>query len=64
MTTQIEIMTKVFEIKIGRTWKKVRATSIKALSDWSKENNVKDWRMVGMMSRSETLESQSLEVVA
>lgn len=54
----------VFEIKIGRTWKKVRATSIKSLSDWSKKNNVKDWRMVGMMSRTEKLKSQSLEVVA
>jgi hypothetical protein len=57
-------MTKVFEIKIGKTWKKVRATSMKALSDWTKENNVKDWRMVGMMSRIETIESQALEVVA
>lgn len=56
-------MTKVFEIKIGRTWKRVRATSIKALSDWSKENNVSDWRMVGMMSRVEIEASQSLEVV-
>ena len=57
-------MTKVFEIKINKTWKKVRATSISALSNWAKENNVKDWRMVGMISRAETIESQVLEVVA
>ncbi len=55
---------KVFEIKIGRTWKKVRATSINALSAWSKENNVNDWRMVGMMSRKELKESQNLKLVA
>ena len=55
---------KVFEIKIGRTWKRVRATSIKSLSDWSKENNVKDWRMVGMISRLEIKESQNLKIVA
>jgi len=57
-------MTKVFEIKIGKTWTKVRATSMKALNDWGKENGVKDWRMVGMMSISETAASQSLKVVA
>jgi len=57
-------MTKVFEIKIGRNWEKVRATSMKALNDWAKENGVKDWRMVGMMSRLETIESQKLKVVA
>ena len=57
-------MTKVFEIKIGRTWTKVRATSMKALNDWGKENGVKDWRMVGMMSISEIAASQSLKVVA
>jgi hypothetical protein len=55
---------KVFEIKIGRNWKKVRATSIKALSDWGKENGAKDWRMIGMMSRSEMEESKNLELVA
>ncbi len=56
--------TKVFEIKIGRKWSRVRATSMKSLSDWAKENNVSDWRMVGMMSISETIESKSLKVVA
>jgi len=56
--------TTVFEIKKGRKWSKVRATSIKALSDWSKVNNVSDWRMVGMMSTSEIIDSRKLEVVA
>jgi predicted ATP-grasp superfamily ATP-dependent carboligase len=64
MTTSNEIKSCVYEIKINRKWSKVRATSIKALSDWAKENNVSDWRMVGMMSISETKESQSLKVVA
>jgi hypothetical protein len=57
-------ITKVFEIKIGRKWSMVRATSIQALSKWAKENSVSDWRMVGMMSRAEMAESQSLQVVA
>ena len=58
------VKSSVYEIKIGRKWSKVRATSIKALSDWSKENGVSDWRMVGMMSKSEAEESKSLKVVA
>lgn len=57
-------MTQVYEIKQNRKWSKVRATSIKALSDWSKLNNVSDWRMVGMMSISEMKASKSLTVVA
>jgi hypothetical protein len=36
---------------------------MKSLSDWAKENNVSDWRMVGMMSISEIKESQSFKVV-
>ena len=57
------ISSSVFEIKINRKWSKVRATSIKALSSWADENNVSDWRMVGMMSRSEIIESQKLLIV-
>lgn len=57
-------MTKVFEIKIGRNWEKVRATSMMALNNWGKENGVKDWRMVGMMSSVEIIENQNLRVVA
>ena len=64
MATSNEIKSSVYEIKINRKWYKVRATSMKALSDWAKENNVSDWRMVGMMSNSEIKESQSLKVVA
>ena len=63
MTTQ-EIKSSVYEIKINRKWSKVRATNMKALSDWAKQNNVSDWRMVGMMSTSEIIESQKLQVVA
>jgi len=64
MTTSIEIKSSVYEIKINRNWSKVRATNMMALSNWAKENNVADWRMVGMMSIAETKESQSLKVVA
>jgi hypothetical protein len=56
--------TTVFEIKKGRTWSKVRATSMTTLNQYCKENGFTDWRMVGMMSRSEMIESQSLTVVA
>ena len=59
-----EIKSSVYEIKINRKWSKVRATSMQALNNWCKENNVSDWRMVGMMSISETKESQSLKIVA
>lgn len=63
MTTQ-EIKSSVYEIKINRKWSKVRATNMKALSEWAKQNNVSDWRMVGMMSTSEIIESQKLQIVA
>jgi hypothetical protein len=55
---------KVFEIKIGRKWSKVRASSITALNTYCKENNIADWRMVGMMSISEMEASKMLPVVA
>lgn len=57
-------MTQVYEIKKSRKWEKVRATSMKAISSFCKENGFKDWRMVGMMSRGEMVESKNLEVVA
>lgn len=57
--------TQVYEIKINKNWIKVRATSMKALSDCTKTDvNIKDWRMVGMMSSSEIIESKNLEVIA
>lgn len=59
-----EIKSSVYEIKINRKWSKVRATNMKALSDWAKENNISDWRMVGMMSNAEIKESKLLKVVA
>ena len=38
---------------------------MKALNDYTEQNpEIKDWRMVGMMSRSEMIESQNLEVVS
>lgn len=56
--------TQVYEIKKGRNWEKVRATSINALSRWAKENNINDWRMMGMMSISEIIKSKDLIIVA
>ena len=56
--------TQVYEIKKGRKTETVRATSIKAVSDFCKENNYSNWRMVGMMSRSEMILSKNLRVVA
>ena len=53
----------VYEIKINRKWSKVRASSMTALSAWAKQNNVSDWRMVGMMSRTEMAESKNLKIV-
>jgi hypothetical protein len=58
------VIAAVYEIKVNRKWSKVRATSMKALSDWSKQNNVADWRMVGMMSKSELEASKTIEIVA
>ncbi len=57
--------TGIYNIKVGRgKWEMVRATSIKALSDWCKANNIADWQMIGMMSRAELEQSKSLRVVA
>ena len=54
---------KIFEIKIGRKWEKVQSESIKSLSDYCKNNNVKNWRMLGMQSRDEMAISKFLRVV-
>lgn len=54
---------KIFEIKIGRKWEKVQSESIKSLSEYCKNNNVKDWRMVGMQSRDEMLGNRFLKIV-
>ena len=59
-----DMTTQVYEIKIGRKWNKVRATSMKALNAYCKENNISDWRVVGMMSIAEMEESKSLKVIA
>lgn len=63
MTTTTQ-HTNVYEIKNGRKWTKVRATSMMALNNWAQENKIIAWRMVGMMSIAETRESQDLKVVA
>ena len=54
---------KIFEIKIGRKWEKVQSESIKSLSDYCKNNNVKNWKMVGMQSRDEMAINKFLRVV-
>ena len=58
------IKSNVHEVKSNGKWSKVRATSMIALSNWAKENSIQDFRSVGMMSRAEIAESQSLNIVA
>lgn len=55
--------TQVFEIKIGRKWSKVRATSFTAIDNYCSAKGI-DWRLVGMMSAAEIAASNSLEIVA
>ncbi len=64
MTTSNTITTNVYEIKVNGKWSKVRATSMLSLNNWCEKMNIKCWRMVGMMSISETRESQNLTVVS
>ena len=44
---------KFFEIKKGRKWTMVIASGMSALNSYCEANGFTDWRMVGMMSRSE-----------
>jgi len=55
--------TQVYELKVKGVWVKVRARGIAALSRYAKENKIKDWRMVGMMSRREMLASKTLPII-
>lgn len=57
-------MTNIYEIKMNRKWSKVRATSMIALNKWCEEMGIKEWRMCGMMSSYELLESKEITVVA
>lgn len=59
-----EIKSTVYEVKNGRKWFAVRATSFKSLIEWAKKNGCSDYRFVGMMSNNEIMKSQNLEVVA
>ena len=54
----------VYEIKKGNRWIMVRATSMKALDTYCKNNGYSFWRMCSMMSRVETVASKSLKIVA
>ena len=56
--------TQVYEIKKGRKWETVRATSMQAINTYCKDNGYNDWRMCGMMSRSEMIANKNLKVVA
>lgn len=57
-------MNKVFEIKRNGKWSKVQSESIVTLNSWAEKNNVSNWRMVGMMSRSEINEAKKLPIVS
>jgi len=54
---------KVFEIKIGKTYKKVTASSILVLNSWCEKNNISYWRMIGMQSRSEIEQNKRLDFI-
>jgi len=56
--------TQTYQIKKNRKWETVKATSMKAISDYCKENDYSDWRMLGMVSRSEMISNKDLKVVA
>lgn len=53
----------VFEIKLGRKWEKVRSESTHTLSEYCKNNNVKNWRMIGMQSIDEMCMNKYLPIV-
>lgn len=57
-------MTNIYEIKVKGRWQKVRATSMLALHNWCELMGINQWRMVGMLSQAELIESQSLPVIA
>lgn len=56
--------TNVYEVKKGRKWSKVQATSMLGLDKWCAENGYSEWRMVGMQSIAELAENKNLPVVA
>ena len=56
---------KFFEIKKGRKWTMVMASGMSAINNYCEENGYSDWRMVGMMSRSElAIAKETCEKVA
>ena len=47
-------MKNIYEVKISKfNWQYVLADSIQAVDAYCKANGLKDWRMVGMLSRDE-----------
>lgn len=50
---QKQIDMKFFEIKNGKNWELVQASSMMAINKFCKNNGYTDWRMCGMMSRTE-----------
>jgi hypothetical protein len=54
-----------FEIKKGRKWTMVQASSMKAINEYCKNNDYSDWRMVGMQSTEQLkYNKQNTPVVA
>ena len=47
-------MKKIYEVKVSRfNWEYVLADSMMVVNQYCKENNITDWRTVGMLSRDE-----------
>lgn len=59
-----DMTTQYYEIKKGRNWELVKATSMNAINTYCKDNGYTDWRMKGMMSRQEMISNNSIKVVA
>lgn len=64
LSMETKAITSIYEIKKGRTKSMVRATSMKAMADWAKDNGVKSWSTGWMYSAVQLEQFKSLPVVA
>lgn len=55
---------QVYDIKKGRKWQRVRASSMIALNNWAMANGYTYWVLVGMQSREELANNKNLPFVA
>lgn len=53
----------VYSIKKGKSWTRVKATSMKALNNFCNENGFTDWRTEGMRSLSQMKQDENLQII-